>query len=99
MGLKYLLIDDTTGRKQRGAAASGITLFQTTDFTVGGGGQSTFGTLTGTFTAGSLIEVFRNGILMREGAGFDFQRNVGAQTIVFNYTVLQNAWVRVNLYS
>ena len=95
MADRYLLVDDVTNRQKRGGAVGGFT---DQDFDVGGGGQTTF--LSGTsFSGGTKIDVIRNGTLMREGGSFDYTRNTGTSQIIFNYTVLQNAWVRIRIYS
>jgi|GEM_PF-5412599 len=97
MALRYLLVEDTTGVKSRGAAAGGSSIFTDTDFTVGAGGQTAF--VASTFLVGSKIDVYRNGVLVREGSTNDWQRNAGTSTITFNYSVLQNAWVKVRVWN
>ena len=68
------------------------------DYDVSSGGQTAFVT-TNSFLAGTLIDVFRNGMLMREGSSQDYQRNAGTSTITFNYTVDNNAWVRIRIWN
>lgn len=96
MAQRYLLIDDTTGKRAAGVAA-GSSIWTDTDFTVGVGGQTAF--VSSAFASGSKIDVYRNGALVREGSGNDWQRNAGTSTITFNYTVLQNAWVKVRVWN
>ncbi len=67
------------------------------DFDVGVGGQSTFVMATGTVTADSIVDVYVNGRLMREGLTYDFSRNAANNQVVFNYTVPESAWVRVRI--
>jgi hypothetical protein len=80
----------------KGAASGGSSIFTDTDFTVGAGGQTVF--TSSAFTAGSKIDDYRHGALVREGAANDWQRS-GTTTITFNYTVLQNAWVKVRVWN
>lgn len=97
MSLNYLLVDTTTGKRQKGSVAgAGFTAITDQDYDVGGGGQSAFVT-TAPFTSLSTIDVWRGGQLMREGQ--DWTRTPGTSTITFAYTVPQNAWVRIRIYS
>ena len=99
MADRYLLVDDATGKRKRGTAV-GVSASEPIDedFTIGGGGAVQV-TLATAITAPQKLDVFVNGKMEREGASFDWLRNVGAQRIDFNYTVPQNAWVRVRRYS
>lgn len=92
----YLLVDSQTGKRSKGSqvVAGG---FVDQSFDVGVGGQAQF-VVTQAFTSGSKIDVFTNGVLMREGATFDFQRNTGANRIDFNRTLPQSYWVMVRVY-
>lgn len=60
-------------------------------------GQTQFVCSTGTVNAVNKIEVWQNGIYLREGASYDWERNESQNAIDFNYTVPQNAWVRVKI--
>ena len=96
MALRFLVVEDTTGVKSRGTAA-GSSLFTDTPSLVGIGGQTAF--VVSTFSVSSKIDVYRNGQLTDEGSTNDWQRNAGTSTITFNYTVLQNAKVRVRVWN
>ena len=96
MADKVIVVDDTTGKKKKGSTSGGPPVVQ--DYDVGGGGQANFVVTNGTFSASTYIEVRINGQEVREGASHDFQRNVSLNRIDFNFTVPQNAWVRVRLY-
>jgi len=67
-------------------------------FDVGVGGQTQFTCSLGLVTSNNRIEIWNNGVMVREGASHDWQRNVGQNAIDFNYTVPENAWVLVRLY-
>lgn len=100
MAQKIVVFDDTTGKTSAstttiGAVGGGFT---DNDFDVGVGGQSLFLIASG-FTAGQKIDVWVNGRKQREGATYDFVRNVGPKTITLNYTIPQNAWVSIRIYS
>lgn len=98
MALRYLLIDDTTGKHKRGSAFGSLAAPVDEDFDVGGGGVTEV-TLANTITAPQKIDVLVNGQILREGASYDWQRDVILNKITFNYTVPQNAWIRVREYS
>ena len=98
MATRYVTVDDVTGRFKRGnLAAAGATPIDQ-DYDVGGGGQANF-TVTQTFSAPSLIDVSVNGIIQREGSSYDFQRNTSLNRLEFNYTIPQNAWVRIRVWA
>lgn len=67
-------------------------------FDVGASGQAQFVCTQGTVGVSTKIDVFRNGVLMREGASHDWQRNTDENAIDFNYTVPENSWVLVRIY-
>lgn len=92
MALKYLQVDDTTGKRKRLNA-----LFVDTHFTVASGAGTNF-TVTG-LTASNLVDVFVNGVLLLEGASASYQRNVGANQIQFLTNQPDNAQVRVRIWS
>ena len=67
-------------------------------YDVGVGGQTQFVMISGTIGTQNKIEVFENGIVKREGASYDYERNTGSNAIDFTYTVPENAWVLVKVY-
>ncbi len=95
MADRLLLIDDVTGKRKRGGSPASAPTDE--DFDVGGGGQANF-TIAAVFGALTKIDITVNGMGVREGATHDYQRNVSLNRIEFNYTVPQNAWIRVRLY-
>lgn len=98
MATRYLVINDVTGTRAAGGPVGSSGGFSDQDYDVGGGGRTTF-TTAASFTSGSVIDVFRNGVLVREGALNEYTRNAGTSQIIFNYTVGQNGWVRIRIYS
>lgn len=94
MALKTVKYDDSTGKFQTAPdPVAGVDQY----FDVGIGGQTIFN-VTQTFTLGSVIDVWVNGVKYREGASYDWQRSVGPNTITFTFTVPQNAWVQVRVF-
>ena len=89
--MKAVYFDETSGKRKAGPIGGVVT-----DFDVGAGGQSQFSI--GSITSANYIEVLINGSETREGATKDYQRNTGASRIDFNYTVPQNAWVRIKVF-
>lgn len=90
-------IESATGRNSANRRLRDI--YGTTyDFDVGGGGQTEFTGLATLVASDQRVDVLVNGKELREGATFDFQRNVGATKIVFNYSIPQSAWVRIRVY-
>ena len=83
---KYVITTDSTG-------SSWVDQY----FDVGVGGQANF-TVTQTFSSGSIIDVWVNGIKQRENASWDLLRNVPLNRIDFSYTVSQGSWVLVRVY-
>jgi hypothetical protein len=94
--LKYLLVEETTGKYHRGAAP-GTGEFVDQDYDIGVGGQVNF-VVTQTFTALSKIDVWVNGRKQRPGATYDFDRNVSLNRIEFTYTVQQYSWVEIRVH-
>ena len=92
--LRVVYFDTVTG-KIKGGNNPGVPTI--TDFDVGIGGQSQF--IIGTITSQTYIEVLVNGVELREGATYDYERNVGSSRIDMNYTVPQNAWVRIKVFA
>lgn len=91
MAFKHLLVDDTTGKYKRGSAPGSGT---DQDFDIGAGGVVEV-TVSADLTVTTSIDVFINGKLTREGATKDWTRDIVNDKILFNYTVPENAWVRV----
>jgi len=60
------------------------------------GGQSAFQLVTH-ISASSVIKVFYNGRQAREGASYDFQRDNTLYKINFNYNLVKDTWVRVEI--
>lgn len=98
MALNIAIIDTASGKVKNSGFAFTSGGFADQDFDVGVGGQTTF-TATATITSTKQIDVWSNGVLMREGASNDYTRNTGTNQIVFNFTVPQNSWVRIRIYS
>jgi hypothetical protein len=99
MALKFVKYDDVSGKFSTAAdpSGSGYTGIDQ-NYDVGVGGQINF-TVTQTFDANDAIDIWINGVKCREGASYDFTRNVSLNRITFNYTVPQNAWVLVRTYA
>lgn len=93
MALRYLQIDDATGKKKSPAS-----LFVDVEFDVGVGGQTQF-ILGVTITATTKLDVLVNGVKRREGATNTWQRNITPARVDFNETIPQNAWVLVRIWS
>lgn len=96
MAERYLIVDDATGRFKRGAAYNDTDTYILEDFDVSGGPEDTF-VLANLFSINQLMDVFLNGQLLREGASFDFERDVGTHTVILNAPVSGVAWIRVKL--
>jgi hypothetical protein len=92
---KLLLVDDSTGRFKRGGTPFSAPVDE--DFDIGIGGADEVQLVT-PISPTNKIDVYVNGKLLREGASFDFVRNHDDEKIEFNYTIPQNAWVRVRIY-
>lgn len=92
MAKKHVRYNDASGRFET------VVAYFYEEFEVGGGGQTNF-TVTEPFTSSTRVVVEENGLERREGASYDFTRNVALNRIEFNYTVPQYAWVRVRVYS
>lgn len=97
MAYNYAVIDSNTGAMKRGGAATGIgPLFVDQSYVVTGTQQNF--AITQPFVTLTLIDVFYNGILMEEGAGNDYQRNVALNRIEFNYTIPDAHKMRIRVY-
>lgn len=98
MAQKLAIWDDSLGRiRISQTILSQVLSFTDYDFDVGSGGATVFN-LGVTFSTQKL-DVYINGRLAREGSGNDFTRNGAGQTITTTFTVPQNGWVRVRLYT
>lgn len=99
MSQKLVIYEDSIGRiRASTTTVQDILSFTDYDFDVGGGGATTFN-IPVSFTSGQKIDVYINGRKAREGALNDFTRNVGAQTVITAFSVPQNGWVQVRLYT
>jgi len=74
-----------------------INIFSEDDFDVGAGGQTDF-TSSYDITSTNKVDVYLNGRLEREGASNDYTRDAALNKIIFNFTIPENAWVRVRVY-
>lgn len=72
--------------------------FNDDDYDVGVGGATDF-VSTSDITLTNQIDVYINGRLQREGASNDYTRDETLDKIVFNFTVPENAWVRLRVYT
>ena len=95
MALNYALIETANGKIKNSGVAAGAT-FSDQDYDVVG--DQTVFTTTGDITASNKVDVFHNGILMREGGSNDYSRNAGSDQITFTFTVKAGAWVRIRIY-
>ena len=95
MALLTVKFDTATGKFQGYAASATPPVDQ--DYDVGVGGQSEF-VVTAPITIGAKIDVFVNGQKKREGASYDYTRDVGNNKIIFGATIPQNAWVQIRVW-
>lgn len=92
MALRYLQIDDATGKQKLLTSLYTDVEFDSTS-------QTQF-TLTGqTITAATKIDVSVNGVQRREGAVNTWARNLSPARIDFNENIPTNAWVLVRIWS
>jgi hypothetical protein len=91
----WVKYDTITGKTIATSVAPGSFIAEEFDVSTGGVANVVLAT---TIDVGTKIEVLINGAKKREGASFDWQRNVGLNRIDFNYTVLANAWIEVKIY-
>ena len=73
------------------------TPFSVADFDVGAGGATDFA-LGEDINSTQFIEVHVNGREQREGGSNDWTRDITNDKIIFNFTVPENAWVRIRVY-
>jgi hypothetical protein len=95
MTTRFLVVNDATGRKSLTTLGSSLFVVENFDVAIAG---TTF-TLTNNISVGSIIEVWRNGQLVREGSSYDYTRNVGSKQIVFNSSVDAGAWISIKIWS
>jgi hypothetical protein len=89
-----LVVDSVTGKRKARTSGS----FTDYDFDVGIGGQTVF-SVGEDVTAGTKLDMFWNGRLLREGGSYDYTRDNTADTLTSLVTIPQNAWVRIRVYS
>lgn len=92
--LKPLYLDTQTGAYKARSPTGDVFDFDVASVS----GQTDFPVDAGLMTAESYVQVLVNGRESREGASYDFERDVPGDQIVFNYAVPQNAWVRVKIF-
>jgi hypothetical protein len=100
MALKYLAIDDSTGKLSYHSSGAIVAAgMSEVTFEVVGGGVTEF-VLTGyvLLTANSKVDVFRNGQLLQVGADQDYTIGVGNNKIVFNYAVPIQSKIKVKVF-
>lgn len=97
MTIKYLVVDTATGIEKLGNAVGGAGSLYIDQYFTATSNQTVF-TASQVFTGGSNIDVLQNGIEQREGASFIYQRNTGANTIVFNTGVQVNAEIKIRIW-
>jgi len=97
VALRYLQIEDTTGKTVRGPASVSAS-WTDEQFDVGVGGVTTV-SLASTITGITKLDVYVNGVLRREGAGNTWVRNVTPARIDFAENIPQTAWVLVRVWS
>lgn len=74
--------------------SSAITGYTRTDTAVGAAGQTTFPFV---HDSSSVVQVYKNGILQRDGGSFDYTSNTGNNTVNFNSTVSNGNLVSIIL--
>jgi hypothetical protein len=72
--------------------------YDTEDFVSGAGGQTDFTLSSIDLVTSSKVDVWVNGRITREGGSNDWTRVTSTDKIIFNYTVDEDAWVRVRVY-
>lgn len=92
--LQPIFIDTSTGGFKAKSTAPKVFDFDVTD----DAGQTQFNVTAGYLTASSYVEASVNGREYREGASYDWQRDVGNNRITFNVTIPKYAWVRIKIY-
>ena len=92
------MVKDTTTGKLEASPTTLDGLVGSTPFmfTVGAGGQSTFGIAYDVVTS-SVIKVLVNGSQVVEGPSDDYYRDNSTNSVVFNYVVPVGATVRVEI--
>lgn len=90
------MVETTNGRFKVGPSAPGSALFADEYFT-STNGQTIFSPIQ-TFGVASKIDVLVNGVEVREGASFSYQRNATLNRIIFNSGLLANAEVKIRIW-
>lgn len=101
MALHLIAWDTAKGRNKRIPTEYAAGGYVDYDFVVSSDlGQIDFVVVGGTVTVDGKISCFVNGVQYREGVSTEqWQRNTGANKIVFNASVRKHGVVRVRLYS
>jgi hypothetical protein len=95
MATRFLVVNDVTGRARLTSLGSSLFIVENFDVVIAG---TTF-TLATAFSVGSIIEVWKNGQLVREGALYDYTRDADNSQIIFNSAVSAGAWVSIKIWS
>jgi hypothetical protein len=98
MATLWVQFDTSTGKLKATSVSAGGLVPKDQNFDVGAGGQANF-VVTRVFDANSTIDVSVNGKLLREGSSYDYVRNVGLNRIEATFTVPQNAWVKIRVWT
>lgn len=85
-------------RRTRTGLVVGSGGFTDQEYDVGEGGQTAFVVSAG-FESGTKMDVWVNGIMMREGVGHDYTRNAATDTVTTTFTVPKDSYVRVRVYT
>jgi hypothetical protein len=95
---RVFLVDELTGKKKRGPSLAGLTGgFTDEDFDIIA--PTNFLPLTEDITLTQKIDIWVNGVLLREGSSYSWERNIDDNEINFNSTIPENAWVRVRVFA
>jgi len=95
---KFLVVDEITGKKKLGSSGAGGISPVPQDYDVAEGGQQNF-TLSNIFDQDTYMEIFVNNRgPHREGASYDFERNVELNRVEFKELIPEGSWVRIILY-
>jgi hypothetical protein len=100
MAKYYILYDDALETKVRGHSAESLGVHVDQEFDVGASPQEAF-IVTQNFTAESQIDVFLNGVLLREGSGDGVRVGYTRYPIaneIFLSTPVKYSWVRIRVY-
>ncbi len=95
MAQLWVKFDTATGKHVATSVAPGG--FVVEEFDVGAGGVTEVQLVTDVW-AGQTIDVMINGVEKRLGASHDWTLDDGNNKILFNYSIPQNAWIKVKIY-